>query len=221
MLGLAKSSYLEPFQKLADDIEQRTLEAQDNYRMLKPLQEPCTLLNKSALIDMPKILEDIMFLVRACWANSQYLNTVDAITGLLRKVSNALIVRCRAVIDKTEIMQGSIPNSVQLLQQSIHCGDVWKKLFFTHIKLIANSAKQRAEKEKEKDAVAALAAHADQGTDINSKEGKGGGAVEAEKVTFDFLKEWDGERKSRIFAQVYILKSLCLLTFYSQDTRPP
>lgn len=192
--------------------------------MLKPLQEPCTLLNKSALIDMPKILEDIMFLVRACWANSQYLNTIDAITGLLRKVSNALIVRCREVIDKTEIMQGSIHNSVQLLQQSIHCGDVWKKLFFTHIKLIANSAKQCAEKRKEKAAFAAVAAHADQGTDGNSKEGKGRGAVEAEKVTFDadtFLKEWDGERKSRIFAQVYTLKSLCLVTFYCQDTRPP
>jgi hypothetical protein len=206
VLGLAKSSYLEPFQKLADDIEQRTLEAQDNYRMLKPLQEPCMLLNKSALIDMPKILEDIMFLVRACWANSKYLNTVDTITGLLRKVSNALIVRCREVIDKTEIMEGSIPNSVQLLQQSIHCGDVWKKLVFTHIKLIANSAKQRAEK-KEKAHVAAVAAHADQGTDENSKdsEGKGRGAVEAVQVTFDadtFLKEWDGERKSRIFAQV-------------------
>jgi len=95
VLELAKSSYLEPFQKLATDIEARTAESRDNYNMLKPLMEPCTRLQKCKLEDMPVILEEVMFLVRAIWANSQFLNTADSITGLLRKVSNSLIDRCR------------------------------------------------------------------------------------------------------------------------------
>lgn len=41
--------------------------------MLKPLLDPCTRLNKCKLVDMPMILEEVMFLIRACWANSRYL----------------------------------------------------------------------------------------------------------------------------------------------------
>jgi len=61
-------------------------------------------------------------------------------TGLLRKVSNSLIVRCRDMIDMKEIMQGDIATSVQVLKQSIQCGQVWKKLFYTHRTLIAYSS---------------------------------------------------------------------------------
>ena len=223
VLDLAKSSYLESFQKLANEIEHRTLEARDNHQMLKPLYDPCLRLNKSSLTEMPAILQDIMFLVRACWANSKYLNTVDAMTGLLRKVSNSLIGRCREVVDRTEIMQGSIPNSVKLLKQSIHCGDVWKNLFFTHIRLIAHSAKQRME------AAAAAAAEAkavasQSAAEADSEAKQDSGAAEAAAAAaaaaeaaaaaaeFDvegFLKEWDGERESRIFAQMDAFMQRC------------
>ena len=139
VLELAKSSYLEPFQKLATEIEARTAEAVDNYNMLKPLMDPCIRLQKCKLEDMPAILEEVMFLVRAIWANSNFLNTADSITGLLRKVSNSVIERCRDVLDLNAIMQGSIAGSVHVLQQSVHCGEVWKQLFYMHRKLIAHS----------------------------------------------------------------------------------
>ncbi len=110
VLELAKSSYLEPFQKLATDIEARTAESKDNYNMLKPLTEPCIRLQKCKLEDMPAILEEVMFLVRAIWANSQFLNTADSITGLLRKVSNSLIDRCRVSRRVTSNPKPQTPN---------------------------------------------------------------------------------------------------------------
>jgi dynein heavy chain len=86
VLELAKSSYLEPLQKLAMSIEIQTHEAKDNFQMLAPLVDPCTRLTKCQLTDMPSILEEVMCLVRAIWANSRFLNTSDSINGLLRKV---------------------------------------------------------------------------------------------------------------------------------------
>lgn len=136
----AKSSYLEPFQKLANDIETQTHEARDNFRMLTPLGDPCTRLSQCKLDEMPGILEEIVYLIRAIWANSSHLNSSDSMTELLRKVSTSLMVRCRDMIDRKEMMQGDIAASEHVLRQSISCGDTWKRLVETHQKLISHQA---------------------------------------------------------------------------------
>jgi len=40
-------------------------------------------------------------------------------------------------LDLSAIMQGNIAASEHVLQQSVHCGNFWKQLFYTHRKLIA------------------------------------------------------------------------------------
>jgi len=46
--------------------------------------------------------------IRVVWRHSRFYNTADRLTGLLRKVSNEIINRCRASISIAEIFDGDV-----------------------------------------------------------------------------------------------------------------
>ena len=89
---------------LAKQIKKRTEEADDNLKHLKELEEPCGKLKEALPKDIPKMLPEILKCVRNVYQNSHY-NTPDLITGLLRKISNEIIRRCRASIDIDELFE--------------------------------------------------------------------------------------------------------------------
>ena len=86
VLGLAKSSYLAPFQKLSQLIDEGKTEAVDNLKFLTNLVEPCTTLSEASPKDIPSILPKILNVVRLIWRHSQFYNSSERMAGLLRKV---------------------------------------------------------------------------------------------------------------------------------------
>ena len=60
---------------------------------------------------------------------SEHYNTPERITGLLRKVSNEIILRCCEHINLKEMFAGSIEEPMAVLQQSIKSGDDWKDVY--------------------------------------------------------------------------------------------
>ena len=50
------------------------------------------------------MLPPILNVVRLIWRYSRFYNTPDRLAGLLRKVSNEIISRCRASISISEIL---------------------------------------------------------------------------------------------------------------------
>jgi dynein heavy chain len=62
------------------------MEANDNLRFLSALTEPCEELYKAGPKQIPTILPKLLHTIRMIWSISRFYNTVDRLTGLLRKV---------------------------------------------------------------------------------------------------------------------------------------
>lgn len=137
LLSVANSSYLKPFEKLSEMIQQGSIEAQNNLKFLSTLEGPCTKLADASPEQIPNILPDILNLIRMIWTISKHYNTDERITGLLRKVSNQIIVQCSKKIDLMEIFDGDVLLSMQHLRESIKCGEAWHEIYIETTEAIA------------------------------------------------------------------------------------
>jgi dynein heavy chain len=120
--------YLAPFEKLAVSILEGTIEAVDNLKFLENLNEPCGKLAEAEPNEIPAMLPPILNVVRLIWRYSRFYNTPDRLAGLLRKVSNEIISRCRASISISEILDGDVSLSMAALSQSISAVQAWFKM---------------------------------------------------------------------------------------------
>ena len=68
-------------------------------------------------------------MIRVVWRHSRFYNTADRLTGLLRKVSNEIINRCRASISISQIFDGDVKGEEAHLQQSISACEAWLVLY--------------------------------------------------------------------------------------------
>ena len=62
------------------------------------------------------MLPPILNIERLIWRYSKFYNTPDRLAGLLRKVSNEIINRCRASISIREILMGALSQSISAVQ---------------------------------------------------------------------------------------------------------
>jgi dynein heavy chain len=129
VLKAAKSPYLDAFTTLSDGIEKGSEESTENLRVLMALFEPCTHLAAAEPKTMPAILKDVLMRIRAIWSVSKFYCKTEALTGLLRKVSNQIIIQCSHKIQLKEIYDGDVETSIVNLTDSIACGVAWKQIF--------------------------------------------------------------------------------------------
>ena len=129
VLTAAKSSFLAPFEKLAELIRTGSMEAQDNLRFLNILTEPCEQLAAAAPKDIPAILPGLLNRIRVIGTVSRKYTSPERLTGLLRKVSNEIINRCCANISLDDIFDGDVLDAVTRLNESIACGSAWKDAY--------------------------------------------------------------------------------------------
>uniref|UniRef100_A0A8P0SL08 Dynein axonemal heavy chain 2 n=1 Tax=Canis lupus familiaris TaxID=9615 RepID=A0A8P0SL08_CANLF len=86
ILRLAKSSYLAPFMKLAQQIQDGSRQAQSNLTFLSILKEPYQELAYMRPKDISSKLPKLISLIRIIWVNSPHYNTRERLTSLFRKV---------------------------------------------------------------------------------------------------------------------------------------
>jgi len=96
---------------------------------LKSLQGPCKELEEANIRDIPKILPQLLHRVRMIAEWSDYYNTADAISGLLIKISNEIIKRCKRQINLKELLEGNVEQCMQDLEDSIECGQKWREIY--------------------------------------------------------------------------------------------
>lgn len=129
VLRKAGSTYLDRFDTLAGSIEKGSLEANDNLKFLIALENPCKKLSNSKPIEIPKMLPEIISIIRMIWETSQFYCTKDRLTGLLRKVSNQIILQCSKIIDLNAIYEGNVLEMINILKDSEACGNAWKVVY--------------------------------------------------------------------------------------------
>ncbi|KAG4103981.1 dynein heavy chain and region D6 of dynein motor-domain-containing protein [Neocallimastix lanati (nom. inval.)] len=137
ILEKAKSSYIEQFNWLSNQIQDDTLQAQDNLRFLSTLQEPCMKLAQLEPKNISGILPTLLNCVRVIWSHSKYYNSKERLTSLLRKISNEIIRRCCSTINLEDIFFGDVLKSMNYLNESINCGESWKGIYIKMVNQVA------------------------------------------------------------------------------------
>ncbi|XP_006151956.1 dynein heavy chain 2, axonemal [Tupaia chinensis] len=126
ILRLAKSSYLAPFLKLAQQIQDGSRQAQSNLTFLSILKEPYQELAFMRPKDISSKLPKLISLIRIIWVNSPHYNTRERLTSLFRKMSNEIIRLCCNAISLDRIFEGYVTSSKEDLQGCISCCHAWK-----------------------------------------------------------------------------------------------
>jgi dynein heavy chain len=139
VLELADSSYLKPFKVPRDMIQQGSIEAQNNLKFLVTLQEHCEKLAAAKPAEIPAVLPPILQRVRMISTLSKYYRSEERLAGLLRKVSNQIIIQCSKQIILRDIFEGDVQSSMQQLRLSIECGEQWKTIYQRTARMIAKS----------------------------------------------------------------------------------
>ncbi|KAL0235194.1 hypothetical protein GEMRC1_001776 [Eukaryota sp. GEM-RC1] len=171
VLDYTQSTYLVPFKSLARVIRLKYSEAENNLKFLSTLIEPCEELADVDLESFPSLLSVIITRVRLIWEYSKYYCTSKRISGLLRRITNDVITRCRGVIDLRDLfglaetpsksvnfadnlpskstliinLDGyeSVQRLVTVLTKVIEVNNNWKHLFNSTVSSISENASSR------------------------------------------------------------------------------
>ena len=128
VLKASDSSYLQSFKDLEAKIKGGSLEASDNLKYLKTLAEPCKKIEHAEPKDIPTLLPEVLDCVRLIWEMSTHYNTDERMKGLLTKISNQIIKRCRAKIDVNDMLEGDVDKCMRDLEESVNCCSEWKRI---------------------------------------------------------------------------------------------
>ncbi|XP_031208338.1 dynein heavy chain 2, axonemal isoform X2 [Mastomys coucha] len=135
ILFLAKSSYLTPFRKLAQQIQDGSRQAQSNLTFLSILREPYQELAFMKPKDISDKLPKLISLIRIIWVNSPHYNTRERLTSLFRKMSNEIIRLCCHSISLDRIFEGYVTSSKTDLQGCISCCHAWKEHYLRAVQM--------------------------------------------------------------------------------------
>jgi dynein heavy chain, axonemal len=130
VLTLMKSSYLAPFHKLSQSIQDSRNEAQENFKFLSVMQDLCKKLNSSEPKDISVLLFPLLNSCRFIWSTSSYFHAPERISGLLRKVSNQILERCKSCIRKAGVFNPNVHLAMSALSDCVSCGESWRSAFF-------------------------------------------------------------------------------------------
>jgi len=81
-------------------------------------------------------LPEVLNSVRIIWELSKYYHTPEKMKGLMTKISNQIIKRCRAKIDRFDMLEGNVEKCMSDLTESINCCKEWKTICLHSQKMI-------------------------------------------------------------------------------------
>ncbi|KAI3385375.1 hypothetical protein SNEBB_009845 [Seison nebaliae] len=126
LLDLGKSTYLQQFVSLAREIRESSNQAESNLKFLQILKDPCYELVEVNLRQISNVIPRILQLVRIVWRHSDYYNTDSKLTALFKRISNAIIIRCRQSISVEKIFKGFIYSCRASLKDAISICNEWR-----------------------------------------------------------------------------------------------
>jgi dynein heavy chain len=128
VLQRANSSYLTGFKELEEKINTGYDEAADNLTCLSILQAPCKAIDAAEPKGIPKLLPEVLNNVRMIWECSKHYNTNEKMKSLLTKISNQIIQRCRAKINKDDMYGANVEKCIADLDECIECCNQFREI---------------------------------------------------------------------------------------------
>ena len=88
---------------------------------LKILEDPCRKVEKAQPAEIPALIPDVLSAVRVIWELSATYASTDRMKGLLTKIGNQINQRCRAKIDREDMLGRDVEKCMRDLDESIEC----------------------------------------------------------------------------------------------------
>lgn len=130
VLKAARSPHLPPFLSLCSSIEAEAEQAASNLAFLEVVEGACSELMLAQPTQLGHALAPVLDACRMVWALAPHYNTPDQLTGLLRQVGNAVLERCRSLLDVDSMLNGANLASAQLLlDQCCGAGEAWRAAY--------------------------------------------------------------------------------------------
>jgi dynein heavy chain len=133
ILKEADNKNVKNFNELVRNITGGAEEAEENLKYLQTLYEPCKEMSTAAPAGITAILPKVMHCVRLIRDYSKYYNTEDKISGLLRKISNEVINRCKKCINLDDMLTGDVHKCVKQLKEAINCCKQWREIYNEYV----------------------------------------------------------------------------------------
>ncbi len=72
------------------------------------------------------MIPELLKRVRMIWHHSKFYKSNERISGLLYKISNQIIQRCKANINVDDMLDGDVQKCIDDLNDAIECGKRWR-----------------------------------------------------------------------------------------------
>ncbi|ESO06976.1 hypothetical protein HELRODRAFT_171011 [Helobdella robusta] len=128
-LEKANSSYFATFKSMFQDVVAATVEAQDIYLYLKPLQRILEEMEAKSFEDIRMSYHVLMHCLCLIWTNSNYYNKSERIIVLMQEICNFLITMCRSYLDAHDIFKGEVDETLVKVQTAVNNLIYFKEVF--------------------------------------------------------------------------------------------
>ena len=129
VVATAESSWVTSYREVADKIQMYSQEAADNLRFLELLTPLCQQLDVALPDTLSEVLPGLLARIRVIATVSKHYRAPHQIKTLLRKISNAIMARCRAHIHLDDVFAGDVPDALKKLKECVACIDAWKSAY--------------------------------------------------------------------------------------------
>ena len=75
------------------------------------------------------MIPELLKRVRMIWQHSKFYKSNERISGLLYKISNQIIQRCKANINVDDMLDGDVQKCIDDLNDAIECGKRWRQIY--------------------------------------------------------------------------------------------
>jgi len=125
-LRAAASPHLAPFEARAAQIMAASSVAEENLKFLGVLRAVSERIEVASPTELPALLPEILSRTRFVAEHCEYYASSERVSGLLVRISDAVVARCKVSIDLDELFEGSAIRASERLQECVACLDVWR-----------------------------------------------------------------------------------------------
>ena len=130
VLEAARSPHLPAFLGLRSSIAEGAAQAASNLAFLEALEAPCARLATAEPAHLAQALPPLLDACRVVWTLAPRYGAPEQMTGLLRLAGNAVVSRCRRMLDMRAVLGGrELPAAERSLEQCCEVVGEWRAAY--------------------------------------------------------------------------------------------
>ncbi|KAF4665135.1 hypothetical protein FOL47_004778 [Perkinsus chesapeaki] len=143
-----KSTYVEPFKKLQNEVEEARDEANDNVKFLSSLTKHFQKLASDSMdfVELDKLFDPILHTILLIWKHSKYYNTPARLVVLMREICNSIIAQACRFINGPQVFSlianEEANEAVEKLEKTLEICTAFRDKYFVYKDIAEQQGKE-------------------------------------------------------------------------------